>query len=574
MTQTKIGWRPYVPTTYPTDADATAFITAAGLTNTNQQTAINTLVNELKLYGIWAKMRAIYPFVGGSATTHKFNLKDPRDVDAAFRLVFNGGWTHTSTGATPNGTTGYANTYLNPYVVFGNSQTHLVAGSTHSLVHVSKYSRTNSIPLHGYDGVSLGSGDFSRGMLLAWSSAWGLSNGAASLNGWAFTNPRSSVTLGNSTDGFFVINRDSFTSLKSFRNNTLISTNTNDIRSYNEIGLQLNLNPNGVFLIGSLNDAYDGVFRPNLYNSFETSFQTIGWSLTDAEAAALYTAVQKYQTILNRQIGTPVLPEGQVAKLLDNYTTANAAYSLRKLRTSYTGSAIRVRRSSDNTEQNIGFNSSGDLDTASLLSFVGSGNGFVTTFYDQSLNGRNSTQTTATSQPRIVINGSISMQNGKPALYFDGANSWLICSPFETPTYQSEPISLISVMGLNTGYSTSGTYCPYGTYGSNQFRLRIINNKYGIYNGTTELLSTIDASSGQKIISNIFSSTDKLRVNGVEVISGNSGNIVGTYFGIGRSWWSGWNYNGYVQELVVYTSDQISNVNGLETNINSYYSVY
>jgi hypothetical protein len=129
-------------------------------------------------------------------------------------------------------------------------------------------------------------------------------------------------------------------------------------------------------------------------------------------------------------------------------------------------------------------------------------------------------------------------------------------------------------MGLNTGYSTSGTYCPYGTYGSNQFRLRIINNKYGIYNGTTELLSTIDASSGQKIISNIFSSTDKLRVNGVEVISGNSGNIVGTYFGIGRSWWSGWNYNGYVQELVVYTSDQISNVNGLETNINSYYSVY
>ena len=66
--------------------------------------------------------------------------------------------------------------------------------------------------------------------------------------------------------------------------------------------MQLNLNPNGVFLIGSLNDAYDGVFRPNLYNSFETSFQTIGWSLTDAETTALNIAVQAFQTTLGRAV--------------------------------------------------------------------------------------------------------------------------------------------------------------------------------------------------------------------------------------------------------------------------------
>ena len=260
--------------------------------------------------------------------------------------------------------------------------------------------------------------------------------------------------------------------------------------------------------------------------------------------------------------------------LLDTYSGASAAYSLRKLSSTYTGSAIRVRRSSDNTELNIGFDSDGNLDTVALSVFVGTGNGFVTTWYDQSGNGRDSSQTTAASQPSIILSGAINTQNNKPSMYFNGSSSWLACSPFTNSTYQVEPFSLISVMGLNPGYSTTGVYCPYGTYGSGQFRLRIINNKYEIYNGSTNLSSSIDVSSGQKIISNIYSGTDKLRVNGVEVISGNSGNTVGTIFGIGRSWWSGWNYNGFIQEFVIYPSDQISNVVGLESSINTYYSAY
>ena len=88
--------------------------------------------------------------------------------------------------------------------------------------------------------------------------------------------------------------------------------------------------------------------------------------------------------------------------LLDTYSGAAAAYSLRRLITVYTGSLIRVRRSSDNTEQNIGFDSDGNLDTVALSAFVGSGSGFVTTWYDQSGNSRNVTQTTAANQPRIV----------------------------------------------------------------------------------------------------------------------------------------------------------------------------
>ena len=96
------------------DADAQAFITAASITDNTQQNAINTLVIALKGYSIWTKFKAIYPIVGGTATNHKFNLKDPRDLDAAFRLTFFGGVTHSVNGMQANGTNGYADTFFNP----------------------------------------------------------------------------------------------------------------------------------------------------------------------------------------------------------------------------------------------------------------------------------------------------------------------------------------------------------------------------------------------------------------------------------------------------------------------------
>ena len=102
--------------------------------------------------------------------------------------------------------------------------------------------------------------------------------------------------------------------------------------------------------------------------------------------------------------------------LLDLYPSASVAYSLRKLRTAYSGNCIRVRRT-DLTEQDIAFNSSGQLDTVALLAFVGTGaldNGFVTTWYDQSGNARNATNATALNQPNIVSAGVVEIQNSKP----------------------------------------------------------------------------------------------------------------------------------------------------------------
>jgi hypothetical protein len=111
--------------------------------------------------------------------------------------------------------------------------------------------------------------------------------------------------------------------------------------------------------------------------------------------------------------------------LLDDLNTS-AAYSLRKLRTAYSGPAIRVRRSSDNAEADIGFTASGDLDTVTLLAFLRNFNfqippttfnGFVTIWYDQLGNGRNATQTDPTRQPQIVRNGALITENGR--VYID-----------------------------------------------------------------------------------------------------------------------------------------------------------
>lgn len=97
------------------DADAQKFIDSAGIADQTQKDAICTLVRELKDSSLWTSMSAIYPFVGGTASSQKWNLKTP----GTYNLGFNGGWTHTSNGAKANGTTGYATTGI-AYSTFSN----------------------------------------------------------------------------------------------------------------------------------------------------------------------------------------------------------------------------------------------------------------------------------------------------------------------------------------------------------------------------------------------------------------------------------------------------------------------
>lgn len=111
---------------------------------------------------------------------------------------------------------------------------------------------------------------------------------------------------------------------------------------------------------------------------------------------------------------------------LDLVSGALAGYSVARLiRAAYTGPLIRVRRSSDNTEQDISVDASGNLDTAALLAFVGAGSGFLRTLYDQSANALHAGQATTTQQPRIVNSGALDLLNSRPAAIFDGSNDVL-----------------------------------------------------------------------------------------------------------------------------------------------------
>ena len=113
--------------------------------------------------------------------------------------------------------------------------------------------------------------------------------------------------------------------------------------------------------------------------------------------------------------------------LLDTgIATAGNAYSLRKLRSAYAGSAIKVRRSSDNATQDIGFSGS-DLDTTSLASFVGANSAYVDTWYDQ-VGSNNLTTASNSVQPRIVNAGALDTKNSKPSMVFDGTDDTLVAT--------------------------------------------------------------------------------------------------------------------------------------------------
>ena len=97
-----------------------------------------------------------------------------------------------------------------------------------------------------------------------------------------------------------------------------------------------------------------------------------------------------------------------------------AAYGMRRMRSAYTGSLLRLRRSSDNAESDFGYDADGHLDTAAISAWL-SGSGYIVTWYDQSGNGYNATQSTAASQPLYVASG----QNGRPVGRWDGTNDYL-----------------------------------------------------------------------------------------------------------------------------------------------------
>jgi hypothetical protein len=256
-----------------TDPDAEAFFTATGITDATQQAAINTLVADLKGYSLWDKMKVLYPYVGGTASTHKFNLKDPRDLDAAYRLVFNGGWTHSSTGALPNGTNGYADTKFTANTF--TSTSNLSAGV---------YLRTNNSTT-GYD-FGQGFANFTREgvCLVARSSSNQVLFSAIGSSSTAIANTNSS--------GLFVITRANTTEQNLHRRVSQTANTTQTIGINNSFG-------NGNIFVGAINDLVVGAL---FYSNRQNAFLFLGDYLTQAEVDDMTTAIQAFQTTLGRNV--------------------------------------------------------------------------------------------------------------------------------------------------------------------------------------------------------------------------------------------------------------------------------
>lgn len=256
--------------------------------------------------------------------------------------------------------------------------------------------------------------------------------------------------------------------------------------------------------------------------------------------------------------------------LLDLYPGAAGAYSVRLLQSTYAGAAIRVRRSSDSAEQDIGF-TAGGLDTTALLAFVGAGNGFVTIWYDQSGNGRHFSQSNSGSQPQIVSSGSLISQGSKPAVDFLGTKRFstlavafaaapaafgvfVVASPGSGSSYRG----IFSPSGLNTGLmflsqlSSGGT--SWGTYGASDqassaaFSARAILEMQSD-NGDSGTFYSNSASAGS------FAAT----------IGQTAAHLGGT---------TGQEHDGTIQELIFYESNQASNRAAIAANINTFFAIY
>lgn len=270
-----------------------------------------------------------------------------------------------------------------------------------------------------------------------------------------------------------------------------------------------------------------------------------------------------------------IVPRRRVAGdlLLNLYSGAAAAYSLRQLRTGVT-SVVRVRRSSDNTEADF---TATQVTDGTLTSWVGGGNnGFVRTWYDQSGNNRHATQTGSTDQPRVVIAGSLVQTNSRPAVDFDGSNDRMdvptiafnmnavtvniVCKTdavnasfaFASPDNNRMYVPFVSSGSYSVGYDDSATKFAFGgTAITSQYLVQLAAGS-----------STVNAWRNNTASTSATPSSAPEVGNSISIGSYKQGSAAGNF------------WDGTIQEIIFYTSDQTSNRAGIASNINGHYAIY
>lgn len=267
-------------------------------------------------------------------------------------------------------------------------------------------------------------------------------------------------------------------------------------------------------------------------------------------------------------------------------------YAFRIINSNYSGKCIKVRRSSDDTTQDIGF-SSGILDESALTTFVGANDGFVHTWYDQSGMGFDATQTTNANQPKIVSSGTVIKENLKPTLDFGtSSNQWYLATPTSAAVgilYSKQALTYIHVARIidyassnaaifgqtNTQYDQGLLVSQY-TAGSRRTLLRINGTIRNDNSGAAYQLWADDALALTEIFGD--SSSVSAYNNGTSVtltdssampsLNYNNTQSIGYYYALAN------NMNGKISELIIYTTNIVSNRSNIESNINSFYSIY
>ena len=258
------------------DPDTQAYLDATGL-DASFAPALDSLVRDLKSHDLWSKMSAVYPMIGGTAALHRWNLMDPRDADAAYRLTFvdGGSSSHSDAlgyraneeGQVLDG--GYADTHCVPLDTLDQDSTHL---AFYSLAEVPPIDRTEmgcfTWPPAGSEArfhvIAFYAGSFFY---------YGMNEAGAS-----------STSVPSST-GLFVATRTASNLQAAYRNGEPLATSSN---------LSIPQSPQTIWL--------GGINFYRACSDLPCGFASIGSGFTDQNVADLYAVVQAYQTALARQV--------------------------------------------------------------------------------------------------------------------------------------------------------------------------------------------------------------------------------------------------------------------------------
>lgn len=249
-----------------------AFFDATGITDTTIKGAINVLISELTSKGVYEKLDIIYPMVGDTAFEHSYNLINPDNN----QMTFFGGWTHSSTGSIPNGTTGYAETSYIPSV-----------SSSLTSAHLSSYQRQvsdigDSRATIGVDDDTNVLNGFGLGLFVTGTKQVGF---IGCTNGLEYAPPEASPVV----NGFTSISVNGNRAAQHYVNGA-----TNGSTSTQTGALSANQ-----LYVGATNRG--GISTVNYFNK-ELAMITVGSGLSATDVTNLHNAIQTFQTTLSRNV--------------------------------------------------------------------------------------------------------------------------------------------------------------------------------------------------------------------------------------------------------------------------------